>query len=104
MKWNWEHAMQMGLDVEEIWDEETGELLDYQGDFIYADRETLHTIEDVAAFILDLLDEQKKGNLPFDLLISYGIQLDLSLVKCLLKRRKTTTNGMRVQCQLNLVM
>ena len=48
MKWNWEHAMQMGLDVQEIWDEDTGELLDYQGNFIYADRETLHTIEDVA--------------------------------------------------------
>jgi RecA/RadA recombinase len=68
MKWNWEHAMQMGLDVEEIFDEETGELVDYQGNFIYADRETIHTIEDVAAFILDLLDEQKKGNLPYDLM------------------------------------
>ena len=68
MKWNWEHAMQMGLEVEEIWDQETGELVDYQGNFIYADRETIHTIEDVAAFILDLLDEQKKGNLPYDLM------------------------------------
>ena len=68
MKWNWEHAMQMGLDVEEIFDEETGELVDYQGNFIYADRETIHTIEDVAGFILDLLDEQKKGNLPYDLM------------------------------------
>jgi len=68
MKWNWEHAMQMGLDVEEIFDEETGELIDYQGNFIYADRETIHTIEDVAGFILDLLDEQKKGNLPYDLM------------------------------------
>lgn len=68
MKWNWEHAMQMGLEVDEIWDEETGELVDYQGNFIYADRETIHTIEDVAAFILDLLDEQKKGNLPYDLM------------------------------------
>ncbi len=28
----------------------------------------IHTIEDVAAFILDLLDEQKKGNLPYDLM------------------------------------
>ena len=68
MKWNWEHCQQMGLEMEEVWDEETGELLDYQGNFIYADRENLHTIEDVAAFILDLMDEQKKGNLPYDLL------------------------------------
>ena len=67
MKWNWEHAMQMGLEVETVVDEETGEITDYKGQFIYIDRESLHTIEDVAAFILDLLDEQKKGNLPYDL-------------------------------------
>ena len=58
----------MGFEVDEIFDEETGELIDYEGQFLYADRETLHTIEDVAAFILDLMDEQKKGNLPYDLL------------------------------------
>ena len=57
MKWNWEHATQMGLQIEEVVDEETGEILDYKGFFLYADRETIHTIEDVAAFILDLLDE-----------------------------------------------
>jgi hypothetical protein len=68
MKWNWEHAVQMGLHVDEIVDESTGEVLNYEGNFIYVDRETLHTIEDVAAFVLDLLDEQKKGNLPYDLL------------------------------------
>ena len=68
MKWNWEHAMQMGLKVEEVWDEETGELIDYRGNFLYADRETLNTIEDVAVFIADLIDEQKKGNLPYDLM------------------------------------
>ena len=68
MKWNWEHATQMGLQIEEVVDEETGEILDYKGFFLYADRETIHTIEDVAAFILDLLDEQKKGNLPYDLM------------------------------------
>ncbi len=68
MKWNWEHAVQMGLKMEEVVDEETGEIIDYKGDFIYVDRESVSTIEDVAAFILDLLDEQKKGNLPFDLL------------------------------------
>ena len=68
MKWNWEHAIQMSLQVNEIIDESTGEILNYEGNFIYVDRETLHTIEDVAAFVLDLLDEQKKGNLPYDLL------------------------------------
>ena len=68
MKWSWEHAKMMGFEVDEIFDEETGELIDYEGQFLYVDRETLHTIEDVAAFILDLMDEQKKGNLPYDLL------------------------------------
>ena len=68
MKWSWEHAKMMGFEVNEIFDEETGELIDYEGQFLYVDRETINTIEDVAAFILDLMDEQKKGNLPYDLL------------------------------------
>jgi len=68
MKWNWEHAKQMGLEFDEVVDEDTGEILNYEGNFIYVDRENLHTIEDVAVFILDLMDEQKKGNLPYDLM------------------------------------
>ena len=68
MKWNWEHAKQMGLQVDEVVDKETGEIVNYEGEFIYADRETIHSIEDVAKFILDLMDEQKRGNLPYDLL------------------------------------
>ena len=68
MKWSWDHAKMMGMEVNEVVDKETGEILDYDGNFIYVDRETIHTIEDVAVFILDLIDEQKKGNLPYDLL------------------------------------
>ena len=68
MKWNWEHAEQMGLDVQVERDPDTNEIIDYNGNFLYVDRETLQTIEDVAGFILDLIDEQKKGNLPYDLL------------------------------------
>ena len=90
MKWNWEHAMQMGLNVEEIFDEETGELIDYQGDFIYADRETIHTIEDVAGFILDLLDEQKKGNLPYDLMFLWD---SIGSVPCELSVRSNKNNN-----------
>jgi len=67
MKWNWDHAKQMGLQVEDIPDAD-GEVSDYKGFFIYVDRERLNTIEDVAAFIADLLDEQKNGRLPYDLL------------------------------------
>jgi hypothetical protein len=67
MKWSWEHAKQMGFQVEDVVDETTGEVIDYKGFFLYIDRSSLGTIEDVAGFIADLLDEQKKGNLPYDL-------------------------------------
>jgi len=67
MKWSWEHAKQMGFQVEDVVDEATGEIIDYKGFFLYIDRSSLGTIEDVAEFIADLLDEQKKGNLPYDL-------------------------------------
>ena len=66
MKHSWEHWSAMGFDLGETIDEEGNK--DYKGFFIYADRESLQCIEDVAAFMADLLDEQKKGNLPYDLL------------------------------------
>mgnify|MGYP000005475313 CR=1 FL=1 len=90
MKWNWEHATMMGLQVNEIVDETTGEVLNYEGNFIYVDRETLHTIEDVAAFILDLLDEQKKGNLPYDLLFLWD---SIGSVPCELSVRSNKNNN-----------
>lgn len=67
MKWNWEHAQQMGFEMNPVADPETGEIVDYKGFFLYIDRGSLNTIEDVAAFIADLLNEQAKGKLPFDL-------------------------------------
>ena len=83
MKWSWPHAQMMGLEVEEIFDEDTGEITDYKGFFLYADRGTLNTIEDVAEYILDLVDEQKKGNLPYDLLFLWdsvgSVPSDLSV-------------------------
>ena len=68
MKWSWDHAKMMGMDVKEVINPDTGEVENYEGNFIYVDRETINSIEDVAGFILDLIDEQKKGNLPYDLL------------------------------------
>ena len=68
MKWSWDHAKMMGLEVDEVLDPDTGEVVNYEGNFIYVDRETINSIEDVAGFILDLIDEQKNGNLPYDLL------------------------------------
>jgi hypothetical protein len=53
--------------MEPVVDTETGEIVDYKGFFLYIDRGSLNTIEDVAAFIADLLSEQASGKLPFDL-------------------------------------
>jgi hypothetical protein len=89
MKWNWEHACQMGLQFEGIADED-GVVTDYKGFFIYVDRERLNTIEDVAAFILDLVDEQKKGNLPYDLLFLWD---SIGSVPCDLSVRSNKNNN-----------
>ena len=90
MKWSWDHATQMGLEVNEVVDEETGEVLDYNGQFIYVDRETINSIEDVAAFILDLIDEQKKGNLPYDLLFLWD---SIGSVPCEMSLKSNKNNN-----------
>lgn len=66
MKHSWRHWSQMGFKIEDVKDKH-GDVIDHEGFFIYRDRSTLNSIEDIAAFIVDLLDEQKKGNLPYDL-------------------------------------
>jgi hypothetical protein len=68
MKHDWNHWKTMGFEINDVVDESTGEVIDQDGFFIYRDRSTLNSIEDIAAFIIDLLVEQKKGNLPYDLL------------------------------------
>ena len=90
MKWNWEHAAQMGLEVKLIKDPDTDEVIDYEGNFIYVDRETLHTIEDVAAFIMDLQNEQKKGNLPYDLAFFWD---SIGSIPCAMSVEKLKNNN-----------
>ena len=90
MKWSWEHAKQMGLEINEVVDKETGEVTDYNGNFIYVDRETINSIEDVAAFILDLMDEQKKGNLPYDLLFLWD---SIGSVPCEMSLKSNKNNN-----------
>jgi len=90
MKWSWPHAQMMGLEVTEVVDEETGEITDYKGFFLYADRGTLNTIEDVAVYILDLIDEQKKGNLPYDLCFFWD---SVGSVPCDLSVRSNKNNN-----------
>jgi len=89
MKWNWEHAIQMGLDIN-VERDTNGEITDYNGNFIYVDRETINSIEDVAAFILDLMDEQKKGNLPYDLLFLWD---SIGSVPCEMSLKSNKNNN-----------
>lgn len=89
MKWSWEHAKEMGLLFEPVTDA-NGDIVDYKGFFLYADRSRLNTIEDVAVFILDLIDEQAKGNLPYDLCFFWD---SIGSVPCELSVRSNKNNN-----------
>lgn len=87
---NWEHAKLVGFDYEEIVDESTGEVVDYDGnDFMYfggpdllnmyanfdykdakmktTPQRHIPVVEDVAKLINDLLDKQAEGDFPHNL-------------------------------------
>lgn len=87
--WSWEHARNIGVEFTEVVDEETGEIIDYEGDFIYLNGDDLlqryecvdystgkegtkvlrnePIIEDVARFMTELLDAQAEDELERDL-------------------------------------
>ena len=90
MKWSWEHARSMGLVYEEVADPSTGEVVDYKGFFIYVDRETLNCIEDVAAFMADLMNEQKNGRLPHDMCFFWD---SVGSIPCKMSIEKSTNNN-----------
>jgi hypothetical protein len=90
MKWNWNHVKQMGFELEEVVDEETGEIVDYKGFFLYVDRSSLNTIEDVAAFMTDLLNEQSRGKLPHDLLFLWD---SIGSIPCKMSVEKESNNN-----------
>lgn len=87
---NWEHARLVGFNFQEIVDEDTGEIIDYDGpDFMYFGGQDLldlyqnydykdakmkttpqryiPVVEDVARLINELLDKQAKGEFPHNL-------------------------------------
>ena len=75
MKWDFKHLIEMGFQAEEVpvqyVDEDTGEVIDYVdyvGDFIYRDIESLPSIEAFSKFIRTLIDDQKAGKLPRDIM------------------------------------
>lgn len=85
MKHSWEHWETMGFNLGRDKDD------NFNGFFLYADRETLNSIEDVASFISDLLDEQKKGNLPHDLLFVWD---SIGSIPCNMSIEKSTNSPM----------
>jgi len=58
-KWDWNHAIELGLKAEK---NSNGE---YDGDFIFND--SFDYIEQATDFINDVLNEQEKGNIPYSL-------------------------------------
>lgn len=91
MKWDFAHAQKMGFQCEAVPDTETGEVVNYTGFFIYVDRGSLNTIEDVSAFIADLLSEQKEGKLPFDLLFLWD---SIGSIPCEMSVKQGSNNPM----------
>lgn len=66
LKFSWDRLIKLGFQTEQVADEDTGEVI-HTGDFIFADRTTLPTIETIGSFMLDLIGEQEKGKLPYNL-------------------------------------
>ena len=105
MKWSWEHAKEMGLEFEEVTDA-NGTVTDYEGFFLYADRGSLNTIEEVAVHMADLIDEQTKGNLPYDMCFFWdsigSIPCDLS-VRSNKNNNEWNAGAMSTQFGLSLI-
>lgn len=89
MKWSWEFAKKLGLQIDEIKDED-GEVIDYEGFFLYVDRSQVPTIEDVAAFINGVLEDQVNGDLPHDLLFLWD---SVGSVPCRMSVEKQNNNN-----------
>jgi len=88
MKWSWEHAKMMGLQFTEEMGSDGQVIID--GNFIFADRGQLGTVEAVAGFMADLMDEQKKGNLPMDMVFLWD---SIGSVPCQMSVEKAKNNN-----------
>jgi hypothetical protein len=64
-KWDWNHAILMGLEVDQVVDEETGEITNDGFFFFNSDFEY---IEQITEYINDIIDAQEKGEIPHDIL------------------------------------
>ena len=110
--WNWEHAKNVGIKYEEVVDEETGEILNYKGDFIlmqgpdllrkYANYDHQHSkmmtkalrfepvVEDIALHMNTLLDAQQEGRLPRNLCFFWD---SVGSINCFKGATSKTTNN-----------
>jgi hypothetical protein len=57
---------------------------------LYIDREKLECIEDVAGFIADILDEQKRGTLPYNICFFWD---SVGSIPCRMSIEKSTNNN-----------
>ena len=89
MKWSWEHAIMMGLEVD-LEKDADGNTIGVDGNFIFADRGQLPTVEAVAGFMADLMNEQKKGNLPMDMVFLWD---SIGSVPCQMSVEKAKNNN-----------
>ncbi len=64
-KWSFEYAKLLGFECEQVVDEETGEIT-WDGNFLM--NNDFDYIEQVTDYINELLDAQKSGDLPYNLL------------------------------------
>ena len=62
-KWSFEHSVELGLQAHK------NELGEWDGDFIFND--SFDVIEQATDFINNILDEQEKGNIPYNLLFLF---------------------------------
>lgn len=104
---DWEHMKKMGFEFTEVADPDTGEIINYEGHFIYVDSLFLlnnyskkknkdrkePSIEDSARFIDDLLESQEKGELPFNLCFIYDSVGCLNGVQVLKSLDEETNNN-----------
>lgn len=65
-KHRWSHAITMGFEIEEVVDQDG--VVDYEGFFLYFDRSSFTTIEEMAELINKLITDQEKGLIPHDIL------------------------------------
>jgi len=65
-KFSFNHLINMGFEAQEEVDEETGEV-SYGGDYIFRDASTLLSIEDIAKFMMNCIDLQRKGKIKRDI-------------------------------------